>query len=157
MFPDLAEIAVPMSDGSWVSTKVARTAEIIADYDPNLEIRWIPRDRRNPGDDAFQIVQHCSDGVARVVMSVPTEAEFDERVLQRLFLADNAKENVQARMEASNAAVKAMELKKQMEAADQAREVAAAVFSSPLNRYVHDGLRYDLPDRPTAAAPTHIT
>jgi hypothetical protein len=157
MIPDLAEVAVPMSDGSWVSTKVARTAEIIADYDPNLEVRWIPRDRRNPGDDAFQIVQHCPDGAARVVMSVATEAEFDERVLERLWAADNAREDVQARLEAHNAAIRAMELKKQVEAAEEARDVAASVFASPLNRYVHNGLRYDLPERPTAAAPTHIT
>jgi len=142
---DLAAVAVPMSDGSWVSAKVARVAEIIADYDPRLEVRWLPRDRRAPGDSAFQIVEHCANGAEVVAFSVATEAEFDERVLARIFAADNRRDNVLDRLEAHNAAVRAVELKKALEEQEEARDVAAAVFASPLHSYRHAGLRLDRP------------
>jgi len=142
---DFALAAVPMSDGSWVSPRVARVAEIIADYDPRLEVRWLPRDKRLAGDAAFQIVEHTRDGHEVVAFTVASEAEFDERVLERIFLADNARADVQGRLEAHNAAVRAMELKKALEADEEARDIAATVFASPLNTYRHAGLRFDKP------------
>lgn len=144
----LADIAVPMSDGSWASAKVARIAELIEQYDPSLEVRWIPRDRRVPGDDAFQIVEHCPNGQVVVAFSVRDESQFDERVLKRIVAADNAITNVQDRMETQNAVLKELEDRRKEDAQAEARSLAAAVFQSPLNRYVHGGRRLDLPGAP---------
>lgn len=154
---NLADIAVSMSDGSWVSAKVARVAEMISEYDPSLEVRWIPRDRRVPGDDAFQIVEHCPNGQTVLAFSVRDESQFDERVLKRIIAADNAITNVQDRMDTENAVLRELDQRKKAEQAAEAAELAAAVFKSPLNRYVHNGLRFDLPGAPEAKQLRHFS
>jgi hypothetical protein len=145
MLDHLVDAAVPLEDGSFVSAKVARIAEIIHDMDPNLEVQWVPRDRREPDDDAFRIIERTRDGGRVVAFSVKSEAEFDERVIERIYLGDTHKHDVWSRTEAHNEAVKLVEAKKAREAKEAAREFAQAVFNSPLNTYVHNGIRFDRP------------
>lgn len=149
---DVADVAVPMSDGSWASPKVARIAEMITEYDPSLEVRWIPPGRRAPGDDAFQIVEHLPSGHNVVAFSVKDESLFDERVLKRIVAADNAITNVQDRIDTENAVVRELDHRTRQDALDEAREFTAAVIGSPLNKYVHNGKRMDLPGAPDAKA-----
>lgn len=141
-----ADMAVPLDDGSWVNAQVARVVEVLADYDPNLEVRWIPRERREEGDAAFAIVERCRDGGERVAFYVATEAEFDHRVLARVFAGDTAQTDVNARLEATNAAARALELKRELEERDNHREFAASVLASPLHSYRHAGLDWAKPN-----------
>lgn len=139
----LTSIAVPMEDGSWVSAKVVRIAEIITDYDPNLEVRWIPPDKRqNLADPEFCIVEHLKDGGEAVAFYVQNELEFDERVVERIFKNDSTKHNVLADMEARNAAVKAVKLKEAQDAIDAQIDFTKAVIASPLHTYRHNGKKY---------------
>lgn len=146
--PELAQIAVPLEDGSWASAKIVRIVELIHDYDPHITVKWIPRDRRAPGDDAFQLFEE-RNGKEYAFMSVRDESEFDERVLKRIIDADNLLGNVQQKMEAHNEMLRDLERREREEKRAEAREFAAAVFGSPLNRYVHNGVRFDLPQLPT--------
>lgn len=153
---DITQIAVPLEDGSWASAKVVRIIELIHDYDPAIVVKWIPRDRREPGDDAFQLFE-VRNGKEFSFMSVRDESEFDERVLKRIADADNLLHNVQERMEAHNEMIRELHRRKKAEEFAQAQEFAAAVFKSPQNTYVHDGKRLDLPHQPTAKRPTIIS
>jgi hypothetical protein len=139
-FIDFLEHAgVQMSDGSFVSAKAVRLVEIVRDYDRNLEVEWVPRERRLPGDDAIRIVDTTRHGFARIVMSFRDEDEFTARdgalTLERLFLADGTKGNVMARVEAQNAAAKLIELKKTLELREEGLDVARHALASPLNDY----------------------
>lgn len=139
--------AEPLDDGTWVSSKVARTVEAIQEYDPMLEVRWLPRDERFEGCDIFQIVDKR---INKVAFTVKSEAEMDERVLARIFKADVSKARngpltILEEIDMENAARKVMEAKKRYDDDMEKQDVAARILASPLNAYTHDGYRYDLP------------
>ncbi len=146
-----AEIAEPLADGSWINSNIARIVEIIQDYDPNLEVRWLPRDQRAQGNDVFQIIEHCKDGADRVAFTVKDEASFDERVLNKIFEADMTKDKqrgltIQEKIEIANNTQKIIAAKKWQDKLEERQELAQSILKSPLNAYSHNGIRYDLPD-----------
>ena len=89
-------IAEPLENGTWINSKVARVSEIIREQWPDLEIAWIPRERRDPGDAAFAILERLRDGRQVVAFYVQTEADFDERVLERIIRSDMVNRNPHA-------------------------------------------------------------
>ena len=129
------DVAVPMEDGSFVNEKVARIVELIREYDYRLDVEWIPTAARAPGDDAFRIIEHTPDGRKAVVMGVATEEEFDERVLARIYGADNKNWDVQERMEAHNKAVRDLQRKRREEIMEENNQMAAAILRSPKSTY----------------------
>lgn len=105
-----AQLPVPMTDGSWVNEETARTIEIIHETWPMLEVRWVPRDRREPGDAAFAIIEK-SGGMETVAFYVQEEDEMNRSILERIYRADNARHNPHDRdaaLKAKQAAIKAM-------------------------------------------------
>jgi len=147
-FTDFVELAgIPMEDGSFVSAKAVRVVEIIRDYDPGLDVEWIPRQHRLEGDAAIRIVDTRQQGLARVVRSFRDEEEFTRRdgadVLERLFLADGTKNDVQARLEAGNAAAKALELKANLDRRAEGLDLLKHALKSPLHRYSYRGVDGD--------------
>lgn len=127
-------IPIPHEGGHWISERVSRVVEIIQDYDSTLEVRWIPPALRDPGDAAFAIVEHTLTGPV-VAFYVQTEAEFDERVLARIFAGDNSKHNVLGMVEAQNAAIQAYNLKKYQDELAEAADISAHILRSPKTRY----------------------
>jgi hypothetical protein len=141
-----AQMAEPLSDGTWVNSRIARIIDIIRDYDPMLEVKWLPRDKRIDGADVFQIVDNR---INQVAFTVKDEASFDESVLARIFEADMSRSNngpltVLDKMDALNAATKLLKLKTKTEEDDERNEKVVAILKSPLNTYKHAGYRYDL-------------
>lgn len=139
-FSDFLDLAgVSCSDGSLVTAKTMRLVEIIRDYDPALDVEWIPREHRLPDDDAIRVVDTRAKGLARTVMSFADEGEFTaedgQPVLARLFLADHRRGDPVARMDASNAAAKALELHRELERREEGKDLAVAALRTPLNRW----------------------
>jgi hypothetical protein len=139
-FADFIEHAgVPCDDGSFISAKAMRVVEIIRDYDENLDVEWIPRERRLPGDNAIRVVDNRVGGLARVVLSFRDEAEFiledGADVLERLFLADWTRGDPIARMDARNAAAKALELHRALERVEETKDIGRHALASPKHRY----------------------
>jgi hypothetical protein len=88
-----AKMFVVTDDGQWVNEHYHRLAEIIQDYDPCLELQWIPpgqrtdeADKKNP----YRIVDTRSDSVVMFA----SERDSAEEVLARLWGADNANGSV---------------------------------------------------------------
>jgi len=111
-------LAEPLSDGTWVNSKIARIVELIREEYPTLDVVWIPRDKRAAEDAAFAIVETLADGQQVVAFYVQTEADFDERVLERIIRADMLNKNpqkVNAEMEARAAAYRLAQEKEQRE------------------------------------------
>lgn len=144
MFGSLSElpVAVPMDDGSFISEKVARTAELIKEYDYRLSVEWIPRANRGEEDDALRVIQHQSDGTKYVVLSVHSEDDFDQRVLARIIEGDNVHGDVQKRMEAHNEATMTYQRRLREEAQDEKNALAASILRSPKSTYKHGGQVY---------------
>lgn len=159
-FEDFLDLAgVPCEDGSLVSAKTMRLVEIIRDYDPALEVEWVPVERRLPDDDAIRVVDTRCKGLARTVMSFADEGEFTAAdgvpVLERLFLADRLKGDPVARMEARNAAARAVELKTHLERREEGKDLMLHALRSPLHDYTFrtpDGQRKRIQEGDPAGA-----
>jgi hypothetical protein len=129
------DIPVPHEDGSFVSEKISRIVELIREYDPKLDVRWVPPAARTRGEDAFQVVELCKDGVWRTAFTVKTEDEFNELVLARIYDADQRKHgNVMARLEAMQKAQDALKRKRWEDEMEQAGDMAQFLIKTPFHR-----------------------
>lgn len=126
--------------GHFLSAEHQRIAEIIKDYEPTLELAWIPPDKRSLNEQyPFAVIHKPEDAPAYVVMRL-RENEVDQRVLARLWGADSKNGNVLTNIEAEEAARKAIELKKQQDEEEEAREMAAWMVKAPVGAKIK-GLR----------------
>lgn len=133
-------IYLPDADGHFVSDNQRRVAAVLRDYDPYLEIQWIPPADREPVQDKPFRVVHRIPGRDPYVVCFADEC--DERLLARVFQSDNSKGNVQNYVDAHNAAVEAMRLKEKMERNQEAHELAYSVARSNKIHYKHNGLDF---------------
>lgn len=85
---DDGSIYFPSNDGTWISEKQARINEILQDYDPRLQLQWIPPGRRNDKDEAFRVVHFPENGRPYLVC---TGMEADERLLASVMKSDQAR------------------------------------------------------------------
>lgn len=129
---------VPTSDGHWVSEDFARLAEIIQDYDEDMELVWIPPDKRtDPMDDrrAFAIVDNVQGLEPYVIMYIDINDD-PKKVLAKLFENDVRRHSPEAvinRIDMANAAAELFRKKQQMEIAEEQADKIRFLFSSPLN------------------------
>lgn len=123
---------IATDDGQFVSEKMERLARIIQDYDHNLQLRWIPADKRTRDDKApYQIVD--TTGGNEYIVFHFTELDSPEDVLARLFMGDNQQGNVLTRLEAQETANKLMQLKKKDDELAEVMDQAAFMFGTPLH------------------------
>jgi hypothetical protein len=135
---------VPAEDGSFISEKTARIAELIKDYDHRLELRWIPPNRRQPGEPEFAIIEKNDNGQEYVAFLIENEDYVDERLLGRIYAADNKDKSVGAEAEAHNKAIRDLIKKEQQEKDAMAADLALSMIKSPFHTYRHNGRKIDL-------------
>lgn len=126
--------------GYALSVDHQRIAEIINDYDPSLSLVWIPPNERVLNEKhPFAVVHSPDDAPAYIVMRL-RETEVDHRVLARLWGADSKNTNVLDKIEAEEAAKRAVELKRREDEIEEAREKAAWMVKAPVGAKI-DGMR----------------
>lgn len=131
-------------DGHFVSDKHMRIAEIIKDYDPDLELVWIPPENRLPEDNNKEFaVTHRLPGKNPYIVFYVSADEVDERVLARLWSADNGNGSVLNKIDAMNAAVEAVKLKEQMDYEEERSDLVKHILKSPRATYRHNGVVYE--------------
>lgn len=121
----LRDYALLSSDGRFHSAAIERLTELIEDYDPDLEVRWIPPDKRTDRDGPpFCIVHNPPPTSNRKPYVV---FYFDESVphyeiLGRIYGGDSWHHNVLEKMEYRNKALEDLRKKEReeqrMESAD---------------------------------------
>ena len=131
-------------DGHFISAKVSRVVELIREYDHHLDVKWVPPDKRGPNDPAFAITERLGDGREVVAFYVDTEDHFDEGVLARIYMGDNTKNDVQARVTAQNAAAEAVRHAKQREELEEYYSLLGSMITSKKHTYKHEGRKYNL-------------
>lgn len=137
--PPIDDIAEPLADGSWINSKIARLIEIIRERYPDLDVVWIPRERRAADDAAFAIVETLKDGRQVVALYIKTEAEFNESILERLIRADMLNKDpqkVNAEIEAKNEATKLIRNKKQQEQMQEVMDPYLYALRSGKHKYM---------------------
>lgn len=133
--------------GHFLSQDHLRIAEIIYDYNPNLELVWIPPENRKENDTELPFAVRFNPtgepgGPGSYIVFQLKEDEVDHRVLQRLFEADNSKTDVLGALESKEAALRLIEMKKAMDEAAERKEFTQAVLKSPKSVYRHGGVEY---------------
>lgn len=105
-------------NGQFVSQKQVRINEILQDYDPSLQLQWIPPDKRSEKDLAFRVV--CMPP-GRAPYAVCFAEEADERLLANVFHADQQR-NGRSGLTWLENYERALELTKAKEAFEQRQE-----------------------------------
>lgn len=128
--------------GRFINEKHERIAAIIRDYDPELELAWIPPEHRDATDtQPFCIIHNQPDG-KRQPISFWREDQIDERILEHIFENDFKKHNPQDifdRMEAQKLAQQLLREKQIEEEAAERWEFGKSLLKSPLHSYKHNG------------------
>lgn len=125
--------------GTFVSSKLQRLAEIIQDYDPYLELRWIPNDKRNSSDTLPYCVVDTRLGSAAYPIFYFGETTPPEEVLAKIFQGDNSKNDVLSKVDAHNAAVEAFQLKERLDEMEEMHDQFHFLATSRSNNYVNWG------------------
>jgi hypothetical protein len=125
-------MALPViaDDGSWVNGDYERLGRIIKDYDSQLALAWIPPEAREAHEKfPYAVIDTRNDQIVFLIKADETPVE----ILQRLFNSDATRGNVLDRLHADNAAVKAWQMKTNMDELREAQELALFMVKSPLN------------------------
>jgi hypothetical protein len=117
-----------------------RIAQLIHDYDPTLELAWVPPETRALNEaEPYAIIHRPPNAEPYIVMRI-RETELDHRVIAKLWYNDNQNGNVLNKIEAEEDAIRALELLKQEEAIEEAKEKAAWMVKAPVGAKI-DGIR----------------
>ncbi|MFG2268108.1 hypothetical protein [Streptomyces sp. NPDC048720] len=146
---DDGHIYFPANNGQWISQKQARVQEILNDYDPKLQLQWIPPGQRNDKDEPFRVVCFPENGHPYLIC---TAMEADERLLASVFSADQSKKSgsLLTWLDNYNRAKEIYNAKVNHEARQEMHEMALSVLKSDKSSYKiynHRGELIDLERR----------
>lgn len=135
-------------DGHFVSEKQIRINEVLTDYDPTLQLQWIPVGQRSEEDLAFRVV--CFP-LGKPPYLICTAEEADERLLARVFEADQrSSPNKLNFIENYNNARELLNAKQAKEARQEDHELAASILRSNKSNYMHGGMNFERSRRSNA-------
>jgi hypothetical protein len=142
---DDGHIYFPTNDGHFISEKQRRINEILQDYDPKLQLQWIPPGQRNEKDEPFRVVCFPKDGHPYLVC---TAMEADERLLATVFQADQKRRsgNLLAWIDNYNSAREIYNAKVNHERREEQREIAVAAIRNNKSSYLVKNHRGELID-----------
>lgn len=126
----------------WVSAEFQRLAEIVNEYDSYLFLEYIPPERQIDLMDkkqCFRIIDTRTNSVALTADSLSNPAD----ILAKLWANDGMHGSVSARMDARNAAIKALDLKKQLDEREAMMDFVGFIAKNTKSRWEHDGKIYD--------------
>lgn len=116
---------VATEEGYFVDQRWAYLAQIIEDYNPQLELRWIPPNLRTVEDGAPYVVVHRQrDGLEYAVLYA-SELDSPQDVLERIFNADMKHGNVMDRMRNRNTAAQLFQMQAKIDAEMAKQDLAA--------------------------------
>jgi hypothetical protein len=129
---DIKKRLIEMSDGSYVESDVLNIVEKIRAYDSNLNVKYCDPRLADPADPPYKIVERCPDGIERVVFGV---WELNEKVLERLYAADNARTNVLLDLHGNNILAKKEQDRRFNEISLEDQDLVSHLLKSPKGRY----------------------
>ena len=123
-------------EGQFVNTKVRRVVDAIREYEPEIEVQWIPPAARDEGQAAYRLVHFPKNREPYIMFTVRRDEDFDERILQKIIMNDQRHGTVTLdEYEAWEAAQRAVERQAYLDSLEEAHDIAKHVFKSRLNKY----------------------
>lgn len=131
--------------GGWINANYERVARFIKDYDEELELGWIPPDKREQGDIPYCIIHNHPNGTRQAV-SFWHEAQLNiETIAVWLMENDFARTNpneIFDRMVATQLAKELADAKVIEDEAEEAWDWGKSLLRSPKFWYKHNGKVY---------------
>lgn len=128
------------SASEWISERFSILAEIVQEYDSNLELRWIPSDKRTRDDKKpYVIIDKRGD----IPIHYASELDNPEEILAKIFWADATKHDILSRLEATEAAHQVFVMKEWLNRMEEAADEAHFFMKSPLNSITFNGKKFD--------------
>ena len=126
-----------MIDGQFVSAKAEQVVLAIKEYEPEIEVKWIPPGNRGENEPAYAIIHNAPGNQPYVMFYVQTDEEFDGRVLQRIIYNDQRRTGAQqyTELEAWEMAQKEIQNQEMLDLIEEQSDIAAHVLKSNLNTY----------------------
>jgi hypothetical protein len=129
---DTTQRLVEIAEGVYVEQDVLNIVDKIRAYDPNLKVKFCNPELAETGDAPYKIVEVCSDGIERIVFSV---WQLDDKVMERLYAADNSRTNVLVDIHNNNLLAKKIEERRYQEEKEEDRDLIASYLKSPKGQY----------------------
>lgn len=125
-----------MVDGMVVSADITRVIRAIKEYEPELDVRWIPPAARKMGEAAFAIIHDAPGNAPYIMFYVDKEENFDDRVLLKI-IANDQREGKRhySEIEAVEATKKRMDHQIFLDYLEEKRDIVKHVLDSKLNDY----------------------
>lgn len=120
-----ADAALLTQEGVFISDKWQRLAEILEDFDPNLELRWIPPSNRTDPTDKSRpyAIVHAAPGKREYIVMFAGETDNPQNILAKLFEGNLNKSDPNRTIDAANAAAQAFEMKRNMEEMEERHDM----------------------------------
>lgn len=131
-----------MELNDWISAEFHRLAEIIEDYDPYLELQWIPPEKREDQIDKARCYRIIDTRNNKLVLFA-NELDSPVSILERLWSMDSSRGNVVSRMDARNAAIMAMQLKEELDRQEAVLDLSIFILKNKKNYWIHEGRKRD--------------
>jgi hypothetical protein len=132
------------ASGHALSAQHTRIAEIIRDYNEELELAWIPPNERTSFDaKPFAIIHNMPNG-SRYVVGTFSEAEMDHRIIAHLFNHDARNRDVLSDLDRENAAKELVSLKERQDELEDQQAMARAMIKTKQSTWKHGGKKFNL-------------
>lgn len=140
--PNVHNAAV-MVDGGMVSAEAKRVIMAIREYEPTLDVRWIPPAARKEGDAAYAIIHDAPGNSPYIMFYVKNDEDMNMSVLSKIIYNDQRNGEDQWSDETALAeANKRMDHQIFLDHVEEMNDIAQHVLRSPLNDYkVNEDLR----------------
>lgn len=137
---NLAEgLSYKMHNGHFVNSRVQKVCNAIQDYEPELDVMFIPPHMRREGQAAYRIIHRPVGAPPYILFTVRRDEDFDERILQRIIMNDQRHgKQTMSELEAYDAAQKLVQNREWMDKMGEANDIAKHVLKSHLNTYKVD-------------------
>lgn len=119
-----------------------RIAEIIQDFNPDMELAWIPPEERNAFDIKPFAIRHNPPNAPSYIVGFFSEEEMDHRIIAHLFSIDTTRNDVLGNLEREEAAKRALQMKEQIERDEMRKDFAKSLLKSRKHTYRHNGKKY---------------
>jgi hypothetical protein len=117
---------VKLDESTVVEHDVLNVIQKIMDYDQNLKVQYL-ESAGSLGDAPWRVIERCKDGEWRVLFYA---WEMDERVLDRIRMADCHSVDVLSAMDSNNRSLRELEGRRFRERMDEAVDIASHVVGS---------------------------
>lgn len=135
--------AVSLESEGTLSQLHERVAFLLQEYNPELELQYIPRLERSTEEEKrkpFRVVHHSSTG--DYIMGHFAESEVNHTLIAHIWKNDGRRRDVLADLETEEAAKEALLMREALDKHEEREDFAKTLLRSPLHTFKHNGKTY---------------